>query len=172
MTDKPVAAVINTHAHFDHISALKDILNEFEDVKVYIFNEEIDILINPKLNLSHVREDNGEKDIDFRPKNLIGLSDHEEFETCGFKIKCIHTPFHTKGSSCYFVATEQALFSGDTLFFTTIGRSDLPTGSERTIESSLAKLISLPENTKVYPGHGVITNLDREKKYNQYLRNI
>ena len=87
-----------------------------------------------------------------------------------FEFETIFTPGHTKGSVCYKFANE--LFTGDTLFYTTIGRTDLPTGSNKTIQSSLAKLISLPENLKVYPGHGVITSLDREKKYNPYLKNI
>lgn len=167
-----INAILITHAHFDHISALEDILSAFPDANVYISKDEVELLDNPKLNLSKVREDDGNNNLTFLPKNLIKLNDQEEIKVCGFLIKLIHTPFHTKGSSCYFIANENILFSGDTLFYTTIGRTDLPTGSERTIQSSLIQLKILPDNIKVYPGHGVTTDLDREKKYNQYLRNI
>ena len=164
--------ILITHAHFDHIAALEDILKLYPDAKVYIHEEELDILINPELNLSCEDVDWLTHELIFKPKSLILLTDNEEFEVSGFKIKCLHTPFHTKGSSCYLVKHEKALFTGDSLFFTTIGRTDLPTGSNRTIESSLMKIKSLPDGLKVYPGHGIITDLDREKKHNQYLRNI
>ena len=95
-----------------------------------------------------------------------------EISECGFEIKVIATPFHTVGSVCYYLDSEKALFSGDTLFFSTIGRTDLPTGSNKTVESSLSKLKCLPDGVKVYPGHGACTSLDREKKYNSYLKNI
>ena len=167
-----IKAILITHAHFDHICALEDIVNEFKDVKVYIHEEEAELLTNPKHNLTIEVKDEIGKLLDFSPKSLILLQDNEEFEVSGFKIRCIHTPFHTKGSCCYLVESEKALFSGDSLFYTTIGRTDLPTGSNRTVESSLLKIKNLPDNLKVYPGHGVITDLDREKKYNQYLRNI
>ena len=103
---------------------------------------------------------------------MVTLSDNEEIEVAGFKIKMIKTPFHTKGSACYYAESENILFSGDTLFYTTIGRTDLPTGSNRSVSDSLKKLLKLPLETKVYPGHGVVTTLERESKYNVYLRNI
>ena len=70
------------------------------------------------------------------PKSLTSVNDNDIIKECGFDIKVIETPFHTKGSVCYYVASENALFSGDTLFFSTIGRTDFPTGSNKTIESS------------------------------------
>lgn len=167
-----IKAVLITHAHYDHITALKDVVNEFNNPAVYIFRDEFDILTNPRLNLSNIREDGDERILDFSPNNIILLDDGEKFNVAGFEIEVIHTPFHTKGSVCYLVNSESALFSGDTLFFTTIGRSDLPTGSERTISSSLSKLLVLPDYLKVYPGHGIATSLEREKKYNSYLKNI
>lgn len=167
-----IKAILITHGHYDHIDGLEEICSYFPKANVYINADEIDVLTTPKLNLSQFREDESNKILKFRPKHLIELYDGEEFEECGFKIRMIATPFHTKGSACYLIASEQMLFSGDTLFYTTIGRTDLPTGSSRTVESSLKKLIDLKEDYRVYPGHGVATKLSREKAYNTHLRNI
>lgn len=165
-------AILITHGHFDHIGALEDILNLFPEIPVYIHEEEAEFLTNPKLNLSIEASEWLGKVLDYNPKNIKTLLDNEEFEVAGFKINCLHTPFHTKGSSSYLVSSEKEVFTGDSLFYMTVGRTDLPTGSNRTLESSLLKLKKLPDELKVYPGHGVVTSLEREKKYNHYLRNI
>jgi len=167
-----IKAILITHAHMDHISALEEVLKEVGDVKVYIFKDEEEMLSNPRLNLSCYDEYPEYTDLTFVPNNLILLDDGEEIDICGFKIKVIHTPFHTSGSACYLLEKENILFSGDTLFYSTIGRTDLPTSTARTISSSLRKLIVLADDVKVYPGHGVSTSIEREKKYNSYLRNI
>lgn len=170
--NKQISAILITHGHYDHIYQLKDICELYPNAVVYISREEVDFLTNTVLNLSEHDEFENLPPISYKPKNLVLLDDEDEIEIEGFKIKVIATPFHTKGSVCYFVEKEKAIFTGDTLFFTTIGRTDLPTGSNKTINSSLAKLIKLTEGIKVYPGHGPVTNLDREKKYNSYLKNI
>ena len=169
-----IVAILITHGHFDHIHALEDICNEFPDANVYISEDEIEFLTNLDLNLSGEEEvkEQGVHELTYVPVHLYKVNDGDLIHEAGFEIKVISTPFHTRGSVCYYLAKEKALFSGDTLFFTTIGRTDLPTGSVRTINSSLAKLKELPEGIKVYPGHGACTNLDREKKYNAYLKNI
>lgn len=167
-----IVAIIITHAHYDHTTALKDVLKLFPDAKTYINEDEVELLDNPKLNLSRFRDDGNDTIVDYVPTNLIKLVDYEEFTEAGFVIKMIKTPFHTQGSACFYVESENILFSGDTLFYTTIGRTDLPTSSARSIEDSLSKLLKLPLSTRVYPGHGVATTLERESKYNAYLRNI
>ncbi len=169
-----IVAILITHGHFDHIHALEEVCKEFPNAKVYISSDEVDFLSNTGFNLSEEPEvlEDGYHALTYVPAHLIKVNDGEIIREAGFEIEVIATPFHTKGSVCYFLKSEQALFSGDTLFFTTIGRTDLPTGSNRTIESSLAKLKKLPDGIKVYPGHGACTSLDREKKYNAYLKNI
>jgi len=167
-----IVAILITHAHYDHISAWEEVVNLFPDAVSYVSEDEVELLENPKLNLSRFRDDGESKILTYLPNRLVKLTDNEEIVVAGFKIRMIKTPFHTKGSACFYVPSENILFSGDTLFYTTIGRTDLPTGSTKSIESSLTKLKMLPLETKVYPGHGIATNLERECKYNAYLRNI
>ena len=169
-----IVAILITHGHWDHIASLKRICELYPEARVYISEIESDFLTDLNLNLSKAanEEGYGVKILDYLPNNLIKVNDGDDIEEAGFKFKVILTPFHTKGSVCYLLESEKALFSGDTLFFSTVGRTDLPTGNARLMESSLRKLKILPDGLKVYPGHGACTNLDREKKYNTYLKNI
>lgn len=170
--NKDIKVILITHGHVDHIFALKDVLELYPNAEVIISENDAQFLENPDLNLSSSYEDDYYKLCNYVPKSLTLVNDNETIKRCGFVIKVIETPFHTKGSVCYLIESEKALFSGDTLFFSTIGRTDLPTGSNRTIISSLKKIKMLPDRIKVYPGHGACTELDREKKYNPYLKNI
>ena len=167
-----VEAILITHGHYDHIEALEEMLKAFPDATVYISEDEIDVLSDPRYNLSFYGVGYTQKELNYIPNKLVKLADEEVFKTCGYSIIMIKTPFHTKGSACYLIANEGVLFSGDTLFKSSIGRTDLPSGSQRTIDESLSKLLSLDDETKVYPGHGDITTMGREKKYNIYLNNL
>lgn len=102
--------------------------------------------------------------------NVIFVNEQDEIEILKYKIKIIETPFHTDGSICLYLENQNALFSGDTLFHLGIGRTDLPGGHEQYILDSLKKLAALPHTTKVYPGHGEMTNIDNEMRYNPYMR--
>ena len=83
----------------------------------------------------------------------------------------LHTPGHTAGSVCYYIEEEGLLFSGDTLFYESYGRTDLPTGSSSAIINSLTEVVfALPEETRVWPGHGETTRIGHEKKYNPAAR--
>ena len=84
------------------------------------------------------------------------------------KIECILTPGHTSGGMCFLI--NDSLFSGDTLFQVGIGRTDFPTGNMNDFKKSLLKLKCLPKNTKIYPGHGELSTLEFELKYNPYLK--
>ena len=169
-----LVAILITHGHWDHIASLEELCKQNPGIPVYISEEEAEFLTNTDLNLSVAAEDEGYPvhALEYLPENLIKVSDGEVLDVAGFKVEVILTPFHTKGSACYIVTSEKALFAGDTLFFSTVGRTDLPTGNFRQMEDSLRKLKKLPDELKVYCGHGAVTRLEREKKYNSYLKNI
>ena len=98
------------------------------------------------------------------------LNDLDVFEAAGFSIQMLHTPGHTKGSCCYYIKEEGILFSGDTLFCGSVGRTDFPGGSTAEIVRSLHKLLeALPEETDVYPGHDAATTIGYEKRYNPFV---
>lgn len=92
-----------------------------------------------------------------------------EISSIDLHIEVISTPGHKEDAVCYYLPKEKMLFTGDTLFQESIGRTDLPGGDMGTLIRSLKKLIILPEDTQVYPGHGYPTNIAHEKMYNPYL---
>lgn len=108
-----------------------------------------------------------------RPVGLradVLLKDGQVYEAAGMKFQVIHTPGHTKGSCCYYLEQEKMLFCGDTLFFESIGRADLPTGNSRELLATLRdKVLVLPDDVKVYTGHGPVTGIGYEKENNPYV---
>lgn len=148
---KPVAILL-THGHFDHVSAVRELAAE-TDCKVYL--QERDLSLPPKMT-------NG-------PLYCTDLyRDGDTLELAGLTIQVMETPGHTPGSVCLLV--EDALFSGDTLFAGSRGRTDLPGGDEQQIMASLARLAAIKKHYNVYPGHSIATTLEREQEYNPYMR--
>lgn len=153
-------AILLTHGHFDHIGGVKA-LSEKYGVPVYALEEERQLLRDENMNLS-CRMRSGISLTDITP-----LLDGTEMSIAGFKIKVIATPGHTSGGVCYYVEEEAIIFTGDTLFAECIGRTDLPTGNTSTLVRSIReKLLVLPEDVIVYPGHGSATTIEHEKLYN------
>lgn len=151
-----IKAVLLTHAHFDHAGNVKKL--QEDGVKIYI--SKIDA---PKL----LNEDNLAKDFGRKFNYCVAdytFSDGEILDIEGFKIKVLGTPGHTDGSVTFMV--DNALFTGDTLFNGTVGRTDFPTGDYEQLVLSVRKLFSLDGNYTVYPGHDDFTDLERERKYN------
>ena len=155
---KPVAILL-THGHFDHIGAVEKLKKRY-DIPVYASEVEDRLLLDNRANLSSMF---GEPTMICADKFL---RDGENVNIAGFDIKFILTPGHTPGSGCYYIADENVLFSGDTLFHASRGRTDFPGGSEAAIINSIKeKLLKLPEDTDVYPGHMDTTKIDNEKVY-------
>ena len=152
--------ILLTHGHFDHILAVEDMRRSF-GVPVYAGEKEADLLAQPDLNLSG----RGREGVSLEADRW--LKEGECFQLLGAEWKVLFTPGHTKGSVCYYVEKEQALFSGYTLFCQSVGRTDLPTGnSTELIKSVTGILSSLLEETRVYPGHGEGSSVGYEKRRN------
>lgn len=162
MQAKP-AAVLLTHGHYDHILAVEDVKKEYQ-IPVYACEKESGTLLDPSANLSGY----GNRSCSLKADIL--LEDLQVFDAAGFSVQMIHTPGHTPGSCCYYLEDEGILFSGDTLFYGSVGRTDLPGGSTGQIVESLHRLTdSLPEETEVYPGHDISTTIGYEKRYNPFV---
>ena len=152
-----------THGHFDHILGIDSFLKEFP-VPVYAGVEEQPVLADARLNVASMYGG------DYTFTGEEALEDGQELECAGIKIKVLHTPGHTIGGCCYYLPEEKVLFSGDTLFCGSIGRTDLPTGSSSTLVRSVReKLMCLPEETHVYPGHMDETTIAYEKQQNPFI---
>lgn len=157
-----VKAIYATHGHFDHILAVRE-LKEYLGCKFYIHREDLDILEKSTLTYKEVI---GERCPE--PPAPDGyVEDGDTVKVGDSEIKVLHTPGHTAGSVSYVL--DGAVFTGDTLFAGAIGRHDLPGGNLQQLLISLNKLLSLPEDYSVYPGHGPSTTIGVEKIFNPFV---
>ena len=162
------AAILLTHGHFDHILAAAP-LREHYHIDIYCHEEENPLLEDPLMNSSALFD--SRHPYSLSPDHT--LKDGDELTLAGFPFRVLHTPGHTAGSCCFYFPEEGILFSGDTLFYGSYGRTDLPTGDDRQMEASVNRLLDeLPPKTTVFPGHGPKTQIGFEKKYNPLARGL
>ena len=149
--------ILLTHAHADHIGAINALKNELNVTQIMLNDNDIELFRSP-LNVI----------MPFWPlqtdlPETVNVHDKADF-------KVINTPGHTLGGVCYYVPDEKWLFSGDTLFYRSVGRTDLPGGSDTVLTASIReKLYTLDGDITVFPGHGCQTNIADEKKLNPYI---
>lgn len=149
---KTISAILLTHGHFDHVGAVKDLVAE-TDCKVYI--HEYDLALPATLTAG--------------PLYYTDVYDEGDvLQLAGLTIRVLHTPGHTPGSVCLMI--EDNLFTGDTLFRDSCGRTDLPGGNPTEIFKSLRRLAALEGDFRVLPGHSMETSLEEERQYNPYLQ--
>ena len=156
-------AVLLTHGHFDHAMAAEE-LAELFGIPVYAHEAEKDTLEDSGKNVSIMigRRDSYHADVYGR--------DGEVLQLAGMELKVLHTPGHTAGGCCYYLEKEKVLFSGDTLFCQSVGRTDFPGGSmSKLVRSIKEKLMALPDEVRVYPGHMGLTTIGTERARNPYL---
>ena len=154
---KEITAILLTHAHIDHISAITEVAKTLCIDNIYLTGSDIELYNSPENSI-----------LPFIPavKNPPRTTDH--LDNKDFQI--IHTPGHTKGSTCFYFKDDKTLFSGDTLFQAGIGRTDLPGGNYKDIMTSIKeKIFTLPDDTIVYPGHGSKTNIKKERTTNPFF---
>lgn len=152
--------ILLTHAHFDHICGAER-LRADTGVKIAVGEKDAPALIDTSLSLSdkfHAHQTPFEAD--------ILLKDNEIFDVGDIEFKSLSTPGHTVGGMCYL--TVKTLFSGDTLFLESVGRTDFPGGDGEALLKSIKRLLSLDEDIEVYPGHGEPTTIEHEKLYNPF----
>ncbi len=146
-----VKYILLTHAHFDHIGAVTELAAR-TGAPVYVSRED-----------EHLYSDSISPD--------GNLEDGLDFQLGRFKLRTIATPGHTMGGMCFYIKEAGVIFTGDTLFYRSVGRTDLAGGSHRTlIRSIIDKLMLLPDNTVVYPGHSARTTIGDERRHNLFLQ--
>ncbi len=159
-------AILLTHGHFDHILGISKLKEIAGDAPVYAAREEKECLNHNTINLSGY----GDPRI-YTLEADHYLDDGQELSLIGRRIVCLLTPGHTAGGMCYYFPEAGFVASGDTLFRGTVGRTDLPSADDRAIVPAIReKLMTLPDDTVVYPGHGPATTIREEKNGNPYLR--
>lgn len=150
-------AVLLTHSHVDHFRGAELLIKTF-NVPLYIGFYDAPGLKDPISNCSIMLGQNKTLDID-----PITITEGQTISLLDEKIYVIDTPYHTCGAVCYYLEDSKVLFSGDSLFFRGVGRSDLPTSDRKKQYSSIRKILSLPEEVKVFCGHGPNTSIGKER---------
>ena len=160
--DLHVRYVLNTHGHFDHVAG-----------NGLLGLPEVPLGIHPADRRLLLAGGGGAQfgmTLSPSPEPGLDLVEGVELTLGGSLLTILHTPGHTRGCVCLYLPEDAALLTGDTLFAGSVGRTDLPGGDQRELEISLARLLQLPAETRIYPGHGPATTLDVEKRRNPWLK--
>lgn len=170
----PVAVVL-THGHVDHTTGVALLRTEFPDTKVYIHKLDAEMLTPPLTREAGLTEAQSNlltpAGVQFstEPADLL-IEEGNTIEQAGIRLEVLHTPGHTPGGISLYSKDEGIVFVGDTLFADSVGRVNLGGNMAQLIKSIREKLLTLPDETVVYPGHGPITTIAREKANNPYLQ--
>ena len=158
------AGMLLTHGHYDHMRGARR-LQQLSGAKLYAYEAEKAVCEDLEMNASRMFGEN----YTVTPDEL--LKDNQEFDMAGIHFKVLHTPGHTPGGCCYYIEESGMLFAGDTLFKDSVGRTDFKGGSMSDIVRAIReRIMVLPEQTLVFPGHGEMTTVGDEKKNNPFIQ--
>ncbi|EHJ53084.1 MBL fold metallo-hydrolase [Streptococcus macacae] len=167
--NKPVAAILLTHTHYDHIMSLDLVREKYNHPPVYVSEKEASWLTSPKDNLSGLPRHDDMEDVVAAPADFY-FHYEKEYTISGFQFKVVETPGHSWGGVSFIFQEAEMVFSGDALFRETIGRTDLPTSNYDELIAGIRKnLFSLPNYYRVFPGHGKETTIAHEKNFNPFF---
>ena len=158
-----IKAILLTHGHFDHIMGANEMRN-VSGAKIYALEEEAELLADPQMNSSF------KVGKSYTVKPDILLKDGDVVTVGSINLKVIGTPGHTIGGCCFYFEEARMVICGDTIFAESVGRTDFPTGNMKKLLASIEdKIFTLPEDTKLYPGHGPATTVGHEKENNPFF---
>jgi len=158
-----ITAILLTHGHYDHTYRANEV-RDLTGASIYAHEEETQLLQNTELNRSGMRG----LTVSVVPDKFF--SDGDVFTLADIELKVIHTPGHTLGGICFYDEKNAKIFTGDTLFKETVGRTDLPSGCTETLLAGIReKLFTLPDDVTVFPGHEKHSTIGHEKKYNRIV---
>lgn len=159
-----IEAILLTHGHFDHIMGIDGFLKEYE-VPVYVHEDDLPMMEDPQWNQSAIYT------AGYTFSKAEPVRDGQVLSYVGYEFKVLHTPGHTPGGCCYYVESEHVLFSGDTLFQRSVGRTDFKGSSTSALIRGIReKLMPLPDDTHVYPGHMGETMIGYERENNPFIQ--
>ncbi len=162
---KNLKYILCTHGHFDHIDGAGRLKEKHPEARIAVGADDMGALSSPLISLASYFG------VAFHPCYAdVSLSHGDEVCIGALEFKVIASPGHSPGGVLYYCENENVLFTGDTLFSGSIGRTDMPGGDCMVLVSTLRKFKDFPEDTRIYSGHGEATDIRRELKYNPYLR--
>ena len=160
-----IPSVINTHGHFDHVGGNRKVL-EHTGAALLVHEKDVPYLSRAAevaVKYGVTTENSPEPDRFLEDGMILTFGN--------YRLEALHTPGHTPGGSCLYIAAEGMVITGDTLFADGVGRTDFPGGSQKAlIESIRTRLLTLPDATRVFPGHGPSSTIGHERRYNPFIK--